>query len=137
MNIAKSNQSDLDTNLSSANSFLSKTSKTILVRTLRKIHFINSDDIVLLKAERSYTSIHLINNQVITASKGLFFFEELLESDGFFKTSRSFVVAVKYVVAIDSHDDTVEMKNGNSVPIVKNRIVPLIDQIQSNINSLY
>jgi two-component system LytT family response regulator len=72
--------------------------KKIAVSTVNSIKFIETNDILFLKAEGSYTDITLSSGKVLTASKGLKKFEEVLDSDkSFYRCHKSYIVNLKYI----------------------------------------
>lgn len=77
---------------------------TVQERTLEKIalpngtgvHFITLDDILYLKADGNYTEVFLRNSNKILVTKLIKEFEDILKSEGFIRTHKSYIVNIKY-----------------------------------------
>jgi two-component system, LytTR family, response regulator len=70
----------------------------LAVHTINSVKFIETDQILYLKAEGAYTEIVLEGGKVITASKGLKKYEEILgDNQNFFRCHKSYIVNLKYV----------------------------------------
>lgn len=70
----------------------------LAVHTINSVKFVETDQILFLKAEGAYTEIMLGNGKVITASKGLKKYEEVLkENRSFFRCHKSYIVNLKHI----------------------------------------
>lgn len=70
----------------------------LAVHTVNSVKFIETDQILFFKAEGAYTELMLTNGKVITASKGLKKYEDILkENRSFFRCHKSFIVNLKYI----------------------------------------
>lgn len=70
----------------------------LAVHTINSVKFIETDQILFLKAEGAYTEIMLTNGKVITASKGLKKYEEILKDNrSFFRCHKSYIINLNYV----------------------------------------
>ncbi len=70
----------------------------LAVHTVSSVKFIETNQILFLKAEGAYTEITLIGGKVITASKGLKKYEEILmENRNFFRCHKSFIVNIRQI----------------------------------------
>lgn len=74
-----------------------KQSRTITIKSATKIEFIKVKDIVCCHADMNYTDIQLLNGRIITATKPLAKFDELLTDFSFFRISKSHLVNLKCV----------------------------------------
>ncbi|MBW7844257.1 MAG: response regulator transcription factor [Bacteroidia bacterium] len=73
-------------------------SPKMAIYTVSSIKFIEIKDIIFLKAEGSYTLITLKNQTVLTTSKALKFYDDLLSSyDYFFRSHKSYIINLNYV----------------------------------------
>ena len=62
------------------------------VASLAKISYVDLDEILCIKAEGSYSEIHLSNQRKLLSTKPLKFYEELLKDSCFCRVHRSFLV---------------------------------------------
>lgn len=70
----------------------------LAISTISSIKYIDIDNICFFKAAGSYTEIHTKDSEIITASKGLKYFEDVLEAYPQFKRShKSYIVNLNYV----------------------------------------
>lgn len=104
----------------------------LAISSLSNIEFINTDDILLLEASGTYTTLLLEGGDKITSSKPLGEFEELLKSkSNFFRTHRSFIINLKYVKKLSQKDGDIVLKNGTEVPLSRYRRKEFEDSIKA------
>lgn len=74
------------------------TTPKLAVHTINSVKFIETDQIVFFKAEGAYTELMLTNGKVITASKGLKKYEEILKDNrSFFRCHKSYIINLNFV----------------------------------------
>lgn len=84
--------------------------------------FIEIDDITHLKAEGSYVNIFLKDGNKILVSKNIKDYEnQLTQSEGFYRTHRSFLVNIKYLVNINSSQNEAILCNNEIISIARDR----------------
>lgn len=84
--------------------------------------FIKVNDILYLLADGSYTVFHLKNQQKITTSKNLKFYENVLESYGFYRIHNSTFINLKHIKRISkSAGGSVIMEDNSEFSISKTR----------------
>lgn len=95
------------------------------------VEIVRIEDIVYLQADGSYTRMYLSQDQPLTLSRNLKHFEDqLTDNFGFFRCHRSFLVNISYIRKILKTDGgTIQLTNGNSLPITPDRIDELIELI--------
>ncbi len=94
--------------------------------------FIDVEDITHLKAEGSYVNIFLKDGNKILVSKNIKDYEnQLTEAEGFFRTHRSFLVNVKYIVAATNTSTEATMCNNEIVAIARERKNDFVDFVKS------
>jgi two-component system LytT family response regulator len=87
-----------------------KTSKKILV-----------DTVVLLEGDINYTIFHLENGKRNIVAHSIKFFEPFLETHGFLRVHRSFMINPNHVKNLNKEQDTVTMKNGSEAMISRRK----------------
>ena len=95
--------------------------KSLLIinhRTLKKI-FVN--DVVLLKGDISYTTFHLQCGGEKVVAHSIKFFEPFLETHGFLRVHRSFMVNPNYVENYNQENEFLTMSNGQKANISRRR----------------
>ena len=87
------------------------------------IKFVNFQDIVLLKADGMYTSVHVQNASELLISKPLKHFEDLLEAiPMFYRPHRSYLINLKYIQEYSKKDGGyIIMDNGETVSVSKDK----------------
>jgi two-component system LytT family response regulator len=94
----------------------------LAVPTLEGISFFDLSDIVFLKADSNYTSIHFLHRTPLLASRTLGDFEEMLPSEMFFRPHNSYLVNLQHVSRYLKGDGgQVEMSNGEYVDVSRRR----------------
>ena len=92
--------------------------------------FVETLDIIYLKAEGSYTQIHLVQGPKLLVSKKLKEFEKLLQNPSFFKSHRSYLINLDHVQQYVRQDGGyIVMKNQDVVSIAKDRRDDLLKAI--------
>lgn len=79
------------------------------------ISFINLSDIVFFKAEGQYTTLTLIDGKKKTSSQNLGYYEKLIKDSFFYRIHRSYIVNLNFVSGINTSNQKVELKNGESI----------------------
>ena len=70
----------------------------IAISTLNSVKFIELNHIIYFKAEGAYTDIYLLDEKVLTVSKGLKHFEDLLKENlKFFRCHKSYIINTDYI----------------------------------------
>jgi two-component system LytT family response regulator len=98
-----------------------KNGKTIFVPEKNSWLAINTDQILYVKAEASYSYINtLVKN--IKVSKNLSAMEKMLEGqDHFFRVHRSYIINTLYIKSLKKgNDSSIELINGENIPISQN-----------------
>lgn len=104
--------------------------KKIALPVANGLLFVETLDIIYLKAEGSYTQIHLVNGPKLLVSKKLKEFEQLLQNPSFFKSHRSFLINLDHVQQYVRQDGGyIVMKNQDVVSIAKDRRDSLLKAI--------
>lgn len=86
------------------------------------MNFIDTAEIVYLKADNVYCDIFLMGSRPLTVSKPLKELESILPKPRFFRSHRSYVVNIDLVKEyISSSGGEIVMKNNASVPLARDR----------------
>jgi len=95
--------------------------------------FIDVADITHLKAEGSYVNIFLKDGNKVLVSKNIKDYENhLTEAEGFFRTHRSFLVNIKYVVNATAANTEATMCNYETISISRERKNDFIEFVKSS-----
>jgi two-component system, LytTR family, response regulator len=106
--------------------------KKIILRTVNAMHLVNVSDILYCKSDNSYTTFNLCNGDNIMVSKGIVFFETILEESGFIRPHQSYLVNLQHVKKLDKTDGGfVILDSGHEVPISSRRKKSLIQLFES------
>ena len=71
---------------------------------------IDPAEIVYCQADGNYTHLHLSRGSSETISQNLGAIEEILEGNGFFRASRSYLLNLKYLIRVDRKSCTCQME---------------------------
>ncbi|MEP6646176.1 MAG: LytTR family DNA-binding domain-containing protein [Saprospiraceae bacterium] len=94
----------------------------IAIPTMEGLSFFNLSDIIFLKAESNYTTLHFINHTSLMASRTMRDFEELLPTDMFFRTHNSYIINLNYIKRYLKGDGgQIEMQNGDFVDVARRK----------------
>lgn len=93
--------------------------------------FIDWDDIILIKAEGTYSNIILSGKEKVMATKNLGYFEAALPKNLFFKPHRSYIVHIRKIKSYNRQDGgQILLNNGHAIPIVRNKLEELLTLLQ-------
>ena len=84
---------------------------------------IDYDAILYLEANNTYTTFHLTDDSMLTASKNLGYFEEKLIKEPFIRTHHSFIVNLTKIKEFKNIGDRGEviLTNEKSIPVSRSR----------------
>ena len=96
---------------------------TLALSTQEGLHFVKSDDIMLLEASGCYTYIFMNNNTKHLVSKNLAVFEEVLKDNPiFFRPHKSHLINLKYIKQyIRGEGGELIMQNNSSITLSRNK----------------
>ncbi len=94
----------------------------IVLKSADKYMVINQDDIIYLKADNSYTTIYLKDEDAVVVSQSMKYFEDLLDATYFLRTHRSYIINIRRVKCyIKADGGSIVMENGDSVFLAHNK----------------
>ena len=113
-----------------------KKNQKIILHTEKRIHIIETKNIVHCQSDGGYTTFYLIDNKKITVSKNLKTFEELLSNCNFFRTHQSYLINVDYIDYYNKHDGGyITMQNGIKIPVAqrkKEQFLSILEKINNS-----
>lgn len=72
---------------------------------------LNLDDIICIQGQGSYSMIYLINNEKITVSKNLKYFNKIIyDGATFFRSQKSWIINTKYITQFNSNQGNIILK---------------------------
>ncbi|MCJ8292429.1 MAG: response regulator [Crocinitomicaceae bacterium] len=87
-----------------------KSYNKIVLPELGNRRILELDSIIAIEADDTYCRVYLTNEKVITVSKTLKYFEELLEENTcFFRSHRSWIINLKYIETYNKSENTITM----------------------------
>ena len=95
-------------------------------KTLKKI-LVNN--VVLLKGDVNYTTFHLQYGEIKVVPRSIKFFETFLETHGFLRVHRSYMINPNHVKAYNQDQEFLTMTNGHEATISRRRKHTLIGMI--------
>jgi two-component system LytT family response regulator len=103
----------------------------IAISTVNSVKFIETNQIMYLKAEGAYTDLFLINDKSITVSKGLRHFEDLLKGNQkFYRCHKSYIVNTEFITEhIKSDGGFLKLNEKHLVSLSSERITELYQKM--------
>ncbi|TVZ55003.1 LytTR family two component transcriptional regulator [Lutibacter sp. Hel_I_33_5] len=96
-----------------------KNYKKIVLPEIGNRRIVDLDNIIAVEADGAYSKIHLKDTKVITTSKNLKYFENVLPKDSsFFRTHRAWIINISYIKFLNKTDLSITLADG----ILKARI---------------
>jgi len=127
--VASRKGNELEDKLQSLFSNLNKNDK-INISADGKIYLLDRDDVIMLKSDKSYTTIFLIDDKTILVSKTLKEVEKKFAFPEFFRVHNSFLVNINHVKEyLKSLGGELIMSNGMSASISRNKKTELLERL--------
>jgi len=95
--------------------------KMIAIPQSREIRFIQVCDIVYCVSSNNYTTLVIQSGEKLLASRGIYYFDDLLLPTGFLRTHQSYLVNPKYIRSIKKEQE-LELIDKTLIPIAKLKI---------------
>ncbi len=87
-----------------------------------QIRYVDISDIIRFESDGRYTDVYLSDSTKEKVSKGLIHYDELLNENDFFRTTRSHLINISYVDRfLKSNGGEIMLKDGSIVPIARNK----------------
>ncbi len=98
--------------------------RMLAVREKTSVQYLSIEKICYLEADESYTKIYYTDNmeqKTMLSSKNLSYFEKELETHGFIRVHKSFLVNKSHVRTFLRSDGKVELTNGQIIPVARQK----------------
>jgi DNA-binding LytR/AlgR family response regulator len=101
--------------------YLQKGNKALFIINHRTSKKVLVDSIILLEGNANYTIVYLDNGKPKVIAHSIKFFEPFLETHGFLRVHRSFLINPLHVTGYNSEDYILTMSNGQKANIARRR----------------
>jgi two-component system LytT family response regulator len=109
--------------------------KKLIFRNTSGIIFVEPEEIVFIEAEGNYSVFHLVNNRTETVTMLLGKVEEQLDSNCFFRISRSFIINLSYLKKVNTRQShCILTKNGFEFKcnISRDKVSDLVEKMKTS-----
>ena len=90
----------------------------LVLHTEKKIHVVETKNIVYCQSDGGYTTFHLISEKNIIVSKNLKTFDKMLSGGHFFRPHQSYLINLDYIECYNKNDGGyISMKTGKKIPV--------------------
>ena len=97
------------------------------------IKIVYQKDILRLNAEGNCTMLYFINGNHFLDTRTLKIYENLLDSNQFYRTHKSHIINLNYITDyINENGSVVKLKNGDEIPISRSKITEFTTLLKSN-----
>ncbi|MGB1216957.1 MAG: LytR/AlgR family response regulator transcription factor [Saprospiraceae bacterium] len=98
----------------------------IFLKKKTAYHKISFKDIEFLESEGRYTLVHSKGERFIS-KYSISDFEKIMKSYNTFRTHRSFLINVDYLVSYDMIDNTISMESGKEIPLSRTKKMEFLE----------
>lgn len=99
--------------------------------TMKGFIILKLDEILYCEAERSYTVFHLADKKTVMVSKPLLEYENILDTTGFFRIHKSFLINLKHVKEYQRGEGgTVIMSNNAEIEVSRRKKESFLQKIK-------
>ncbi|HYG53272.1 MAG TPA: LytTR family DNA-binding domain-containing protein [Flavobacteriales bacterium] len=107
-------------------------SSSIQINVKEGVLFVNTSDIIKLKASGSYTDIYLEENKKLTTSKVLKDYESMLDRNQFYRCHNSYIINLRKVEKLLNEDGYfVSFKDGSRAEVTRKNKDELIEKMRA------
>lgn len=100
--------------------FQTKTLSKLALPSNKGYEFVKVSDIIRFEADGRYTNVYLKNNRMITVTKLLKEFIDLIDDHNFYRTHKSHLINLNYVkMFVKTEGGSILMTDGSNIPISK------------------
>lgn len=104
----------------------------IAIPTSKGAEFIDIKDVVRIEADRSYSTIYLLNGRKLMVSRCLNEYDSMLNERNFFRIHNSHLINLEHVkVYVRGDGGYIEMNDTSVVPIARQRKESFLESMQS------
>ena len=96
--------------------------KKVMFPTKNGYQIIKINNILFCKAEINYSTIYTLDNSSVTIVSTLKNLEEVLPSNIFFRSHKSYLVNINYIKTYDKNRDKIILENGREIDIATRRV---------------
>lgn len=94
----------------------------IAVTTAEAIIYLNTDEIIRVEADGSYATVFMVNKEKYLISKNVKDFEEMIDSEDFFRAHNSHLINLNHVKKVVKLDGGyIEMADHSQIPVSRRR----------------
>lgn len=110
-------------------------SHKIAIPVIDGIEYVNTEDIIRIEADGSYSKIFLYDGLKLTTSKSIKKIGEQLREQSFFRTHKSHIINLKYIKKYNvKKDPEIRMTDGSVVHVSRYKKDEFLDLIRKFIN---
>jgi DNA-binding LytR/AlgR family response regulator len=106
-----------------------KGNNALLILNQRTSHKVFIDSVILIKGDVNYTKFYMECGKVKTVAHSIKFFENHLETHGFLRVHRAFMINPNHVESYNSEQEVLTMSNGQIANISRRRKSVLKDLV--------
>lgn len=107
----------------------------LAIPTTDGLEYINTEDIIRIEADRSYSNIFLKNGKKIMVSRSLIVFQDMLDDNKFFRTHKSHLINLNHVKKYFRFDGGyIEMIDNSKVSVSRRKKDDFIQIMKKYIN---
>jgi len=104
----------------------------IMIPSQEGFNFIDTSDIVLIKADGCYSEFHLADASIIVASKTLKYYEDILNKDIFFRIHKSGIINLKHIKSYNNGENNLHLSNNLSIPVSRSVKQSFLEILKNN-----
>ena len=109
-----------------------KLNSKITIPQTHGFKIVDSNEIIRVSADGSYSSISLLDNQSELVTKNIGHFEEILDESKFVRIHNSHLINLDHMTEFSTEDGgTVKLKDGSVITIARRRLKPFKDKIDA------
>ncbi len=104
----------------------------IVLTSADTVTIVSLSEILYLKADGPYTYFFLKDKTEVSSTKSIAYFEEILPTDVFFRSHRSYIINTKFLKQIDKKQFTLLLANDAEIPLAQTKRNELMEKLNAH-----
>lgn len=93
----------------------------LVISSHQGLEVVQTQHVMFVEAENTYSHFHIDDGRIVTSSKPILEYEELLDEEIFFRTHRSYIVNINYLEKFSHKDNQAVLKDGSVLPVSRRK----------------
>lgn len=129
--LQKDSKDDLEERLRVLEANMQSVPKRLVLKSAEKYKVVQQEEVVYLKADNTYTMVYSKDDEAVLVSQSIKYFEEILPTNMFMRTHRSYIINLSHVSEyIKADGGYIVMSNGDRIILSATKKNSFLDRLE-------